>query len=216
MIFTNTEMIRKKEGERGMKMKACKIGLCFCALAIGLLMPSVTFAQDDHGDDAATATAITTDGTLYDGELEVGSDKDYFSFNATAGFEYILETSQLGVNCDTEIRLFNTDGTTQIDYDDDGGVGLASRIDWVAMATDTFYVSVEPLGPTSIGTYKFSVRVDQPQPLAGICEPCNGDADCESGNCGVPVSGGGPNRCIPAGSSTYECPTGDGESSGGG
>ena len=54
---------------------------------------------------------------------------------------------------------------------------------------------------------------ENPWQLAGICEPCDKDADCESGNCATPVSGGGPNRCIPAGAKSYECPVGD---SGGG
>jgi len=144
-------------------MKACKIWLCFCVLTIGLLMPSVTFAQgDDHWDDATNATAISTNGTLENGVLEVGSDLDYFEFIATNGVQYTIETSQLGVDCDTYIRLFDTDGITQIDFDDDSGVGLASRIDWVATASGTFYVSVEPFGGNAlnIGTYKISVTSD--------------------------------------------------------
>ena len=40
--------------------------------------------------------------------------------------------------------------------------------------------------------------------LAGICEPCTQDADCDSGSCGVAADGS--KKCIPAGVATYDCP----------
>ena len=43
--------------------------------------------------------------------------------------------------------------------------------------------------------------------LAGICAPCNDDADCDSGNCGTNISDPNDKRCIPAGAVSYECTT---------
>lgn len=106
--------------------------ICSFALSICLLLPSVVFAQDDHGDTYSAATPISTDGTLYDGEIETGGDVDYFSFSASSGHIYLILTSQLGGGCDTFIHLYDTDGTTELASDDDRGEGLTSRIDWQA------------------------------------------------------------------------------------
>jgi hypothetical protein len=42
---------------------------------------------------------------------------------------------------------------------------------------------------------------------AGICEPCNVNADCDSNNCGVNVNDPNDKRCIPAGAQSYNCTT---------
>ena len=47
---------------------------------------------------------------------------------------------------------------------------------------------------------------ENPWQLAGICEPCAQNADCESGNCGIPVDPNNPRLCIPAGAQSYSCP----------
>ena len=42
--------------------------------------------------------------------------------------------------------------------------------------------------------------------LAGICETCGVNADCDSGNCGVAADG--TRKCIPANAVSYECSVG--------
>ena len=44
---------------------------------------------------------------------------------------------------------------------------------------------------------------------AGLCEPCNVNADCDSNNYGVNVNDPNDKKCIPAGAQTYDCPAGD-------
>jgi len=186
--------------------------ICSFALSIFLLLPSVVFA-DDHGNTYSAATPISTDGTLYDGEIEIGGDVDYFSFGAASGYRYVILTSQLGVGCDTVIRLYDTDGTTELDMDDDGATEhLASRIVWQANSPGTYYVRVEHYNDTGTGTYKISITGTR---LAGICEACSTDNDCESGNCGVNLETG-DRRCIPAGAAEYGCPVGEVDAGGGG
>lgn len=185
--------------------------ICSFALSICLLLPSVLFAQDDHGDTYSAATPISTDGTLYDGEIETGGDVHYFSFSAASGYGYVILTSQLGGGCDTVIHLYDTDGTTELDWDDDGGTEqLASRIVWQANSQGTYYVRVKHYNDTDTGTYKISITGTH---LAGICVPCISDSDCASGNCGVNPDTG-ERRCIPAGATEYECIVG--EAGGGG
>ena len=61
-------------------------------------------------------------------------------FSAESGVEYTLETSNLGSDCDTFVILWDTDGLTFLAIDDDGGVGVASRIVWTAPASGTYYI----------------------------------------------------------------------------
>ena len=39
-------------------------------------------------------------------------------------------------------------------FDDDGGVGLASRIDWTAPSGGTFYLEVQAFDALQTGTYQ--------------------------------------------------------------
>src|SRR5207247_5739395 len=50
---------------------------------------------DDHGDDAASATLITTDGTPIGGVLGHGGDNDWFRFTATPQHVYAIEVKAL-------------------------------------------------------------------------------------------------------------------------
>ncbi|GAI50764.1 unnamed protein product, partial [marine sediment metagenome] len=125
---------------------------------------------------------------MYDGEIEIGGDVDYFSFSAASGYRYVILTSQLGGGCDTVIHLYDTDGTTELDSNDDGGTEpLASRIVWQANSPGTYYVRVKHYNDTDTGTYKISITGTR---LAGICEPCTSNSDCASGNCGVVLETG--------------------------
>lgn len=116
---------------------------------------SIAFA-DDHGNTPATATSVTVDGTPVSGSIETGGDVDYFSFSAGTANVYLIET---GGNMDTVIYLYNTDGTTEIDMDDDGGPGLLSRIVWTAPSGSyqTYYVKVINYSPTGTDNYRLSI-----------------------------------------------------------
>jgi len=50
---------------------------------------------DDHGNDAAHATPVAVNSTT-SGNIEVAGDQDWFSFQATAGKQYVLETVASG------------------------------------------------------------------------------------------------------------------------
>jgi hypothetical protein len=117
--------------------------------------------SDDHGDTYDGATPVSTDGTLYPGNIETTGDVDYFRFDADAGDTYVIETSNLGGGCDTVITLFDTDGTTLITEDDDGASEpLASIIEWNSLASGTYYVRVKDYDydPVGNGSYSISIR----------------------------------------------------------
>jgi len=114
----------------------------------------IVTAPDDHGNDAGTATAIGVGDTL-DGSIDPESDQDWFALNATAGTVYRFAT-ELVTMPDTVLTLYDQDGATVLASDDDGGSGFASRLDWMAPATGTYYVSVTAYPNTGIGTYRLA------------------------------------------------------------
>lgn len=79
------------------------------------------------------------------------SDQDWVSFTATAGQKYILKTYNLGPSADTYLYLYGQDGETLLDSNDDDGSSLASRIEWEAPATGTYYILVRDWDPNVSG-----------------------------------------------------------------
>ena len=106
---------------------------------------------DDHGDDRSGATRIR-DGEFLNGDIERDGDRDFFFFSAEGGREYRIET-HLGV--DTVLVLYGPDGD-YLDEDDDSGEDAASRLEWVAPSSDTYYIEVSGFDGTP-GTYQLSL-----------------------------------------------------------
>ena len=65
------------------------------------------------------------------GEIEEGTEEDWFAFKANANSKYILCT-ELGSLVDTTLFLYDTDGQTQLGYNDDYD-GLKSQIKWICL-----------------------------------------------------------------------------------
>jgi photosystem II stability/assembly factor-like uncharacterized protein len=112
---------------------------------------TVVSSTDDHGNDASHSTSVSVPSETA-GLIEIGSDRDWFNFVAVGGRSYIFETT-LGSLQDSTLRLYNTNGTSQLAFDDDSGVGLGSRIDWTAPASGTFFLEVRPFSTSQTGTY---------------------------------------------------------------
>jgi cysteine peptidase C11 family protein/pre-peptidase/dockerin type I repeat protein len=97
--------------------------------------------EPDNGPD--TATPLTVDGLSQDHTFCPESDTaDWVSFEAQAGQSYEIATSDLASDTDTVLRLYDTDGQTQLDQDDDSGSGWASKIEWTSPVSGTYYVAV--------------------------------------------------------------------------
>ncbi len=116
----------------------------------------LTVGTDDHGNNAGTATRILAD-SVTPGNLETAGDKDWFFFEASPGANVTLTTS-LGSLADTVLRLYDSDGVTELAFNDDyAGSGLASRIDYTLAAQGAYYVSVEDYGNNDLGTYSLTL-----------------------------------------------------------
>jgi len=118
----------------------------------------IVVPADDHGNDAAAATAVEIGGTVA-GAIELGSDVDWFAFEAVAGHAYVFEVS-LGDLPDSVMYLYDRDGTTELAYNDDISwpENPGSRITWTADESGTYYLAVEAYGSTQTGGYELSLE----------------------------------------------------------
>ncbi len=111
--------------------------------------------SDDHGNNSGSATSVGVPSDTQ-GNIEVASDVDWFSFAAQAGLTYTIETTLNGLS-DSTLTLYDTNGTTQLAFDDDGGVGLASKIEWQAPVRGTYFFEVDNFS-NEIGAYIASIE----------------------------------------------------------
>jgi hypothetical protein len=122
-------------------------------------LPSTPDSYEDD-DTYAAAASLAVDGAIQSHGFHDTGDLDWVSFAATSGETYVIQTTNL-LNCDTIIILYDTDGTTELDYDDDGGSEpWASRLSWNCPASGTYYARISELGGESGAgvTYRVFVR----------------------------------------------------------
>ncbi len=113
---------------------------------------------DDHGDSYGNATSVSANSST-SGDIEIENDIDYFNFSATSGHTYTIETT-LGTLDDSDITLYDTNGLSVIDSDDDSGSGAASKLVWTCTDTGTYYIMVEGHFYASIGTYTLNISAE--------------------------------------------------------
>jgi len=124
----------------------------------------------EEDDSAAAASSIATDGSPQDHNFCPAGDEDWAKFTVSVGLTYTIQTANLGPECDTMLTLYDTDGTTQLAFNDDYGEGLDSRIDYTFPLNGTYYVKAEHYNSNQYGTgteYQLSVEEGAPP----RCEP---------------------------------------------
>ncbi|MBI4749463.1 MAG: pre-peptidase C-terminal domain-containing protein [Acidobacteria bacterium] len=134
-------------------------------------VPTSMVTETEPNGTSATATPLTITPTdpaaIVTLTISPAADQDFFSFSATAGsrvWAYVDTGSppaQVGTSRDSQLRLFDTDGTTEIEFDDDdasgnGGdgveeSGLASCIAGrTILATGTYFLRVNAFSAAAI------------------------------------------------------------------
>ena len=133
----------------------------------------------DGSVDVEDGKYILTDGTPQpDHNFHVAGDSDWAAFSATAGDNYVIETFNLGVSSDTFMELYDTDAVTLITFDDDGGDGLASRIEWTAPVNGTYSVRVRHYNSGASGpdtNYDLRVTGTSSSPGGDVYEDDDGE-----------------------------------------
>lgn len=116
-------------------------------------------SETEANDTAASANVIPTDGSVWSNALGTGTDVDFFQFVATAGETYTITTSNLGVDVDTGLELFDIDpdpGGIAPVSDSFGTGGAGSQIVYTAVSAVTHYVRVYGFVQNA-GVYDLSV-----------------------------------------------------------
>ena len=118
----------------------------------------VTVSEVEPNDDYLTANAMAV-GDDFSGAIATGgTEVDYAAFTVAMGDSIIAETIDIGGMSDTKLYLYDTDGVTQLAYDDDGGVGLKSKISYTFSTAGTFYLTVAPYNTSHDGAYLMELR----------------------------------------------------------
>ncbi len=104
-------------------------------------------------DDSMAAAHSLTPGSASSGHTSCpAGDEDWVQFSAQASQSYVIETSNLGTSSDTLLTLYDTDGATVLDENDDYGYGLASHITWEAPQAGTYYIRAKQSDDSVVGS----------------------------------------------------------------
>ncbi|MFH0944985.1 MAG: PPC domain-containing protein [Planctomycetota bacterium] len=123
----------------------------------------VTVTEVEVNDDYTTANAMAI-GDDAAGSIDLsGADYDWFSFTASAGTHVSLATVDVAGLTDTTLELYDTDGVTSLVYNDDGGPGFYSLIDYTFTAPGTYYIAVGSFG-SNTGAYSLQARTATDNP----------------------------------------------------
>jgi len=116
-------------------------------------------AVDDHADDGTTATEIQPNVTA-SGWIEPASDVDWFSFSAIEGTVYQITAASFALETasDPLLTLVNHDMRNTLVVDDNGQGNNGALIEWVAPATETYYLNVT-VGASGVpGRYQVAIN----------------------------------------------------------
>jgi uncharacterized repeat protein (TIGR02543 family) len=108
----------------------------------------------EHGDTPGTATSITYPSSTV-GNIEIANDLDYFA--VTVPGAGLLHMDSIGGLYDMTVTLYDMDGTTQLDYDDDDGGGNGMfLLEYSLTQAGTFFIMVRGYSATT-GEYNLNV-----------------------------------------------------------
>ncbi|MCK4428964.1 MAG: hypothetical protein KAU95_01205, partial [Candidatus Aenigmarchaeota archaeon] len=104
-------------------------------------------------DNYTEANWILTNNSLQTHKINPVNDTDWMKFNATIGSKYLIKTSNLTGGTDTEMTLYNTDGTTIIMYSDDisSGINQSSSILFIPNTNGTYFIKINDWNSSFFG-----------------------------------------------------------------
>jgi len=122
-----------------------------------LSLTDLNIADDFSGDTSTTGTLPRNAST--DGAIDFAGDSDWFAFDvSTSGiYQFDAVGGSLG---DPTLTVRDQFGAV-IAFDDDGGVGLNSSLEFFADVSQTIYLDIRALGDSATGDYTLSSIVVQ-------------------------------------------------------
>jgi hypothetical protein len=142
-----------------------------------LVLCEGSFAIAD-APDACPGLSIST-GQTYGDDFDHANDNDWFTFQATAGLSYTIQTGDLQANSDTIMALYAADCATQLAENDDVSYpsNVASQILWLASASGPLRVMVRNYDWNIYGAntgYSLGVYENLPAPVDDAPDACPG------------------------------------------
>jgi hypothetical protein len=140
---------------------------------------NASLTEVEPNDTPATGNPIAG-GDDYAANISAGTDVDYFTFTTTGGAA-TFETSAGAAPAigDTKIYIYGTDGTTQIGYDDDAGVGYYSLVNYNFTVPGTYYIKVIGYSASYTGNYVLTCTAVAPPPPPAVNDVCEGAIDIQ-------------------------------------
>lgn len=99
-------------------------------------------------DNTSTSNSMDV-GDTFSGSLQAVGNTDWVALNLTAGQSVNIAMNSSEI--DTFLYLYNSSGNL-ITFDDDGGPGLNSLLEFTATTTGTYYVVANSFGNNDIGS----------------------------------------------------------------
>ena len=122
----------------------------------GMYELTVTSIPDDYGNTRASATPVTI-GMPIDGEIDPGTDIDYFSIQVSStdltGVDFLTLTASTTGDVDTMGTLYDSSGN-ELASDDNGGTGMNFELSTRVATAGTYYVRV---AGSDTGMYSLTV-----------------------------------------------------------
>lgn len=153
----------------------------------GTTIPGVTVSEGDEDSPDSILTDVRLNpGDTFEGELALGSDKDWVRIELTAGTEYTFdlegEETNAGTLSDPFLVLRNGSGGF-VAQDDDSGEKLNSQIVFTPSASGTYYLEARNFEDET-GTYTLRTSSSEPN-----TPDDSDDSGGGSGGTGALVSG---------------------------
>ena len=144
-----------------MKMLSVALGS-----SIGILIaasPAVGQCGDAYEED----DSIFGDAMIEESETQhrnfCDDSIDWVRFVAYSGRTYRIETTNLGDQTDTFLRVYSHEGNL-LASDDNGNGGLASRIIWTAPVTDIYHLQVRQADNSNGVDREYELHLSRPTP----------------------------------------------------
>ena len=127
---------------------------------------------------SATATPLPLNANNYvqmQGNIFPAAEVDFYSFTGQAGdrvYAAVMTSFNGGTNSDSQLTLFASDGTTQVEFDDDDGsfAGTSSSIAGATLpAAGTYYLKVNQFNANNfLFPYYLHVRLQRGAPVPEV------------------------------------------------
>ncbi len=116
-----------------------------------IYLPLTLRDYPDDAPDTCPGWSLTI-AEPFDEDFDHADDRDWFTFQATAGISYTVRTQDLEIRADTVITLYDSTCATPLATNDDmspTSYSRASQIGWRATATGPLHVLVQHYDPAS-------------------------------------------------------------------